>query len=196
MIRVTEFEGAFATLLPETYALLKTSNLVVHEKVAQVTLHGSRGLAGGCRPDSDIDVSLIVDLGVGSGSIDLELSLREVLETTLTQWRGPLRADVAVVFDVRGCGLDCFQHQNWDERLCAQGGVDCFGLYKRIDGQPGFMIHAGVQVKRMYPCLTIFRSRHFPGGGESQTRQHLAAAERARPEPQKQKVNDPQDQSQ
>jgi hypothetical protein len=55
--------------------------------------------------------------------------------------------------------LKCFDRTAWDEHLCPLGGVDCFGLYKIQKGFNGFVTNAGVQVKKMYPCLTIWR-RH------------------------------------
>jgi len=59
MIRITAFERELTRLLPETERLLRAANLSVHPRVTQVTLHGSRGL----RPDSDIDLSLLVRTG-------------------------------------------------------------------------------------------------------------------------------------
>lgn len=157
MIQVQEFEPRLSTLLPATYSLLMTANLTLHPAVRQVTLHGSRGLAGGYRPDSDIDLSLLVNTGAQAATPDLEPLLRDVLETTLNHWQGSVEADVAVIFDIRDCGLKCFEWSRWREQLCLQGGVDCFGLYKRQQGAYGFIEHAGIEVKRMYPCLTIFR---------------------------------------
>ncbi|HSM56973.1 MAG TPA: hypothetical protein VK879_12550 [Candidatus Sulfomarinibacteraceae bacterium] len=157
MIRVQEFERSLGALLPATYALLTAANFTVHEKVSRVTLHGSRGLAGGYRPDSDVDLSLLVDMGPWSAPSDLQPLLEEVLETTLSQWQSEVKADVAVVFDVRDCGLRCFEWSGWRQRLCIQGGADCFGLFKRQRGQYEFLRDAGVEVQRMYPCLLIFR---------------------------------------
>ena len=61
MVRLLDLEPSFATSLPETYALVMSSGLTVHSNIASVVLHGSRGLAGGYRPDSDIDLSLILN---------------------------------------------------------------------------------------------------------------------------------------
>ena len=44
---VSQFRPELATLLPQTYELLRTAHLTLHEAVCQVTLLGSRGLAGG-----------------------------------------------------------------------------------------------------------------------------------------------------
>ena len=66
--------------LTDTYALLQTANLVVHPAVSRIVLHGSCGLAGGAHPDSDIDLSLIVDLPAGLGAIELkQLMLRTLI---------------------------------------------------------------------------------------------------------------------
>jgi hypothetical protein len=154
MLKVNTFETSFARLLPETHALMRSANLTVHPLVRRITLHGSRGLAGGCRPDSDIDLSLIADLPPGA---DMEDPLRDVLETALNSWRAAVEPDLAVVFDIRGCGLSCFDRQAWDQQVCTQGGIDCFGLYKTQRGFHGLVVNAGIQVKLMYPCLRIWQ---------------------------------------
>ncbi len=158
-LKVENFETNFASLLPETHALMLSSNLTVHPLVRRIILHGSRGLAGGCRPDSDIDLSLVVDLPHGA---DLECQLREVLEIALDHWRASAEPDLAVVFDIRGCGLSCFDRRAWDERACTQGGIDCFGLYKTQKGFHGLVVNASIQVKLMYPCLKIWQRAPGP----------------------------------
>ena len=97
MIKVSNIEAQLEILLPETYTLIMSSNLTVHPGVSRVTLHGSRGLAGGFRLDSDIDLTLIVDAPCGP---DMESQLQDVLETTLNHWQGSIEPDLAVVFDV------------------------------------------------------------------------------------------------
>jgi hypothetical protein len=81
-------------------------------------------------------------------------------------WQATVEADLAVVFDTRQCGLRCFDQTTWNEQLCVNGGgagggaeigVDCFGLYKVQKGFNGILRNAGVQVKRMYPCLKIWQ---------------------------------------
>jgi hypothetical protein len=138
LILVTVFESQLASRLPATYHLLRTANLSVHPLVSRIILHGSRGLAGGCRPDSDIDLSLLVDTPAVPAQPGLETVLQEVVETTLHHWQASVEADLAVVFDTRPCGLRCFDQTTWNERLCANGGgaedgaedgVDCFGPY-------------------------------------------------------------------
>jgi hypothetical protein len=157
VINVVEFDSQLASSLPVTHTLLKSSNLVIHPAVLSVVLHGSRGLAGGYRPDSDIDLSLIVDIHQGDPISLLPTLLRDVAEMTLENWKGAIEADVAVVFDVRNCGLKCFEQTAWDDRICNLGGVDCFGLFKIQRGFDGFVTNAGVQVKRIYPCVKIWK---------------------------------------
>jgi hypothetical protein len=153
-LREDSLEPCLATLLPETYALLRSSNLTVHPLVSRVTLHGSRGLAGGYRPDSDIDLSLIVDVPQGP---NIERQLQDVLDTILSSWQAAVELDLAVVFDIRGCGLKCFDQHTGDAQTCRQSGTDCFGLYKTQKGFRGLVTNAGIQVKLMYPCLKIWQ---------------------------------------
>ncbi len=157
MVKVSEFEPQLAALLPATHALLSSANVTVHPDVSRIILHGSRGPAGGYRPDSDIDLSLIVETRPAMPESDLAKLLREVINTTLTYWQGSIQVDLAAIFDVQNCGLKCFDQGVWDELLCATGGVDCFGLYKIQKGYRGFVKNAGVQVKQMYPCLKIWQ---------------------------------------
>lgn len=156
MIRVANFESTLAAL-PATLELLMSSNLVVHPSVSRIILHGSRGLAGGYRPMSDIDLSLILDILPPSAQPNLESFLHEVLEITRTHWRPIIQPDLAIIFETAPCGLKCFDRTRWNQELCAIGGVDCFGLYKVGKGFNGFVTNAGVQVKRMYPCLKIWQ---------------------------------------
>lgn len=156
MISVANFESTLAAL-PATLELLMSSNLVVHPSVSRIILHGSRGLAGGYRPMSDIDLSLILDILPPSAQPNLESFLREVLEITRTHWRAIIQPDLAIIFETAPCGLKCFDQTQWNQELCTIGGVDCFGLYKIGKGFNGFVTNAGVQVKRMYPCLKIWQ---------------------------------------
>lgn len=151
-----DFEPLFVVSLPETYTLILSANLTVHADVSRVILHGSRGPAGGPRPDSDIDLSLIVDPPQGP---EVERQLQEVLETTLSHWQANIEPDLAVVFDVRKCALKCFDQSAWNEQTCQLGGVDCFGLYKTQKGFNGWVTDAGIQVKLMYPCLKIWQRK-------------------------------------
>lgn len=154
MMKSLSFEPLFAETLPETHALLASSNLALHPAVTRVTLHGSRGLAGGYRIDSDLDLSLLID---AHETQDPERQFQEVLETTLKHWQAEIELDLAVIFDIRNCKLACFEQRSWDRRFCRQGGIDCFGLYKIQKGFNGLVSNAGIQVKLMYPCLKIWQ---------------------------------------
>lgn len=160
-IKITEFERELAEVLPETYTLLKAANLTVHPAVTRITLEGSRGLAGRFRPDSDIDLTLIVDTRSLPESIrERGDFLRGVLLTTLKSWRGCVEADLAAVFDIHGCGLVCLEKTYYEVGACDCGGVDGFGLYKIQRGFNGFVHGQGIiQIKRMYPILTIWRNQ-------------------------------------
>jgi hypothetical protein len=125
---ITDVNGRVASLLPETWALLRSSNLTVHPRVFRIPRHGSRGLAGGFRPDSDIDLTLLVDTVGLSENSD---------------------------YDRLGCGLKCFEWESFDERSCENGGLDCFGFYKVQKGYPGFVEHAGVNVRKTNPLILV-----------------------------------------
>lgn len=139
--------------LPAAHALLASANLSVHPAVQRVILHGSRGPAGTYRPDSDIDLSLLID----PPPADEDDCLQAVFETTFQQWRAPVEPDLAVIFESRACGLVCFDIPQWDPAVCRLGGRDCFGLYKAQKGFHGRVTGAGVEVRRMYPCLKIWQ---------------------------------------
>jgi hypothetical protein len=153
---VQDFKPDLKTLLPETYALLTTANLVVHPLVSQIVLHGSRGLAGGWRRNSDVDLSLIADLQESQISESL---CNALARTTLDHWHSSIEVDLAVIFDRKKCGLRCFEQTTWKEEFCQLGGVDCFGIYKIQKGFHGFITNAGIQVRRMVPCLKIWQRR-------------------------------------
>jgi len=157
--RLTEFESRVATQLPETFALLQVCHLTIHPKVFRVTLHGSRGLAGGSRPESDIDLCLLVETEGISNKLELAGLIEEVLQTTLANWQGPVEADLAAVYDRNGCGLECFEWESYGEGFCSIGGKDCFGLYKVQKGFTGFVVNGGGQVRRMVPCLKIWERK-------------------------------------
>jgi hypothetical protein len=154
MIHITTFETAFGGSLPHIHKLLTVANLVVHPSVSQVVLHGSRGLAGGFRPDSDVDLSLIVDPPQRD---NFEQELNRVVRTTLDHWQAAIEIDLAVIFDIQDCNLRCFEQATWQERVCRLGGVDCFGLYKVQKGFQGIVTGAGIRVELMYPCITIWQ---------------------------------------
>ena len=157
MMTILDFAPGLAHALPETHALLRNANLVLHPCVSRVVLHGSRGLAGGCRPDSDIDLSLLVDIPTEIAPSALETLLQAAVEITRNSWKAVIEPDLAFIFETRACGLRCFEQAAWSEARCAIGGMDCFGLYKVQKGFDGFVVNAGIQVARMYPCLEIWR---------------------------------------
>lgn len=159
MVKILKFAFTFSQILPFTHALLQAANLVVHPSVARIVLHGSRGLAGGAHQDSDIDLSLIVDLPAELGAVELAAFLQIVFETTFNAWQADIEPDLAVIFATYPCALNCFEQTAWQAGLCALGGLDCFGLYKVQKGFSGLVTNAGIQVKRMYPCLEIWRRR-------------------------------------
>ena len=155
--RIVNFDPIFAEMLPETYAILRAANLTVHSYVSRIVLHGSRGLRGGFRPDSDLDLSLVVSIPSGIGESEIEPLLHTVYETTFNTWQSPIEPDLAIIFETCSCSLKCFEQTTWQETVCRLSGVDCFGLYKVQKGFNGLVTNAGIQVKRMYPCLQIWR---------------------------------------
>jgi hypothetical protein len=156
MTRVLVFESRFAALLPETHELLIFSNLVVHPAVSRIILHGSRGPARKHRPDSDIDLSLIVD--PAPAIPEREWYLEQVFNMTKLSWKGPVELDLAVVFDSHKCDLKCFDQVVWTNQFC-QLGMDCFGLYKVGKGFNGLVNNAGIDVQLMYPCIKIWQRK-------------------------------------
>jgi predicted nucleotidyltransferase len=155
----TSFLPEFTRTLPETCSLLLSANLVLHPGVSRVILHGSRGLAGKHRVDSDIDLSLIVDLQKDQRTQSL---FHEITRTTLDNWQSPIEVDLAIIYDLRNCKQKCFEQKNWDMDFCTIGGTDCFGLYKIQKGFNGFVTNAGIHVQRMYPCLKIWQREETP----------------------------------
>lgn len=157
-LNISSFLPELAASLPDTHRLLCSANLVVHPTVSRVVLHGSRGLAGSWRPDSDIDLSLIVEMP------DIQISqalFYDITRTTLDNWKSPIDVDLAVIYDLKKCRLKCFEQTNWQQDFCEIGGVDCFGIYKIQKGFHGFLAHAGIQTRLMYPCLMIWnRAEH------------------------------------
>ncbi len=155
---IERFEPAFTDSLPGTYSLLASGGLAAHPMVTRIVLHGSRGPAGNYRSDSDIDLSLLVEADNPLVlSQELAGRFQEVIESTLYKWNNPVELDLAVIFPIRPCGLRCFHATTHHPDLCPEGGLDCFGLYKIQKGFQGFVQNAGIQVSRMYPCITIWK---------------------------------------
>jgi len=159
-----EYNPVLQSRLPETYLLLRQGQLKVHPAVSRAVLHGSRGPLGGQKPDSDVDISLVVDVPLADRET-LAVLLQDVIDTSLREWRGPVELDLAAVFDNRGCGLTCFDVESWSgQKSCAKGGTDCFGLYKSQRGFRGFVENFGIQVRLMQPCLKIWERRPVASG--------------------------------
>ena len=155
-LEISDFKRELKDTLPETYRLLKEANLKVHPNVRRITLHGSRGPAGGNRDDSDIDLSLITDIdNTKLPEEELGHLLKSVLLTTLENNHCPVGLDLVVAFDRNGCGLSCFDVSNHDELRCEKEAKGCMGLYKIEKGFNGF-VPPIVQVSGMYPFITIW----------------------------------------
>jgi predicted nucleotidyltransferase len=61
----------------------------LHPAVERVVLSGSCGLDGRPRPDSDVDLSMVVARdALPAGEPEREQLLRSVLEATLSTWAG------------------------------------------------------------------------------------------------------------
>ena len=106
IIEISDFEQGFKDTLPETYRLLRSAGLKVHPNVRRITLHGSRGPAGGYHDDSDIDLCLITDfIDTSFSEGELDRLLKNVLLTTLENSICPVELDLAAAFDRNHCGL-------------------------------------------------------------------------------------------
>jgi predicted nucleotidyltransferase len=154
-IEITRYNTELAERLPKIHALLLNAGLHVHDAVERVTLHGSRGLRGGARPDSDIDLCLVVSDSALALALDRDALLRAVLVTTLNDWRSPIEPDLAAVFDRSRCGLRCLSATDLDRDLCANT-VDCMGVFKIQKGFDGYVRGPAVDCSKMYPLLTIW----------------------------------------
>lgn len=159
MVDVTQFESDFASALPQTCELLRRGHLVVDPRVKRIILHGSRGLRGGCRPDSDVDLTLVVDdSGVEEG-YEHEALMKAVLEETLQNWKGDVKLDVEAVFDLHGCRMPCLANPKVNTRKCPYKGIDCIGVYRMHGDRAGYVVRAGHQVDKMRPCILIWERK-------------------------------------
>lgn len=156
MIVISEFSPLLEQRLPETHALLRYGGLNLHDAVTRVTLHGSRSLRGRPRPDSDLDLSLVVEPSRLAMARDQAAFLRAVLTTTVQAWRGTIDLDLAAIFDKSDCGLRCLDHESFSPGVCVRD-VDCMGLFKIQKGFDGFVPGSLLDVKKMYPLITIWR---------------------------------------
>jgi hypothetical protein len=149
--------------LPETYRLLKAAKLKFHPRVKKVTLHGSRGPAGGYRDNSDLDLCLVTDIDTRILPVSqCGAILRAVLETTLESATGPVELDLAAIFDNLGCGLRCLSVTNYDALKCPEDHEGCMGVYKIQKGYNGF-VPPIIQVKKMFPYLPVWQRKQDKG---------------------------------
>jgi hypothetical protein len=159
MLHLTDFTPELQALLPETHALLVEAHFVVHPAVKAVVLGGSRGLRGGHRPDSDLDLTLLVggaDLPVEESA--RESTLRAILHTSLDQWRGLVELDTAVAFDHGASdGLRLFYARAYHQALMRDCGPDMFGMYKIQKGFTGYVPTAILDFRLVYPLLVIWQ---------------------------------------
>jgi len=154
----TVFVPELAQLLPESHALLQAARLVAHPAVERVVLTGSRGVGGAPRPNSDVDLSLVVArAALPADEPAREQLLRSVIETTLLAWRGSVECDLTAIYDERGCGLPCFSGRRDAPPACPQGGACRFGIYKQQKSFAGYVPWAIIELARVYPLLEIWR---------------------------------------
>lgn len=156
-IIVNNFEPIFISTLPDTFLILQSAHFVVHPSVGKIVLHGSRGLAGNYKSESDIDLSLIVEFDANDPWIERESDLEEIFATTFDHWRSLIEVDIALIFELHPCGLTCFSNSYWEKKNSCETITDCFGLYKNQKGFHGIITNAGIRVDRMYPCLKIWQ---------------------------------------
>ena len=137
--------------LIETEKLLKEGGLSIHPAVGKISLEGSRGLKGGFRDDSDIDISLILKKHIQVS----EKLCADVINHSLSRWQSDIELDLSVIFDKLKCGLKCFGVNEYKPELCNRG-TDCVGIYKIQKGFAGFIENMGLSIELMYPCLIIW----------------------------------------
>ena len=142
--------------LPETYRLLRASRIAVHPSVRKITLHGSRGPAGGFRPDSDIDLGIVTNVVTTEPEDEMAGSiLAEVLKTCLENSEFPVEADLAAIYDRKECGLRCYDANDYPQLICPKEETGCIGIYKIQKGFSGFVPPIS-EVKEAYPLITLW----------------------------------------
>lgn len=156
ILEITDFSPELRDVLLETYLLFKKSKLKVHPNVRRITLHGSRGPAGGYRNDSDIDLSLVTDIDdTKLSEVELSQLLKRVLQTSLENNHCPVELDMVAIFDRNNCGLSCFDVCNYNELQCKKETKGCMGIYKIQKGFNGFGPPV-ILISRMYPFIRIW----------------------------------------
>lgn len=158
MISINEFEFDFAQAFPDLCEVFKRVPLCVHEGVARVTLHGLRGAPGEIKDNSELDLRLLVDSDQYPDVRQEEELLKDMIYTTLAGWREKTKLDLTVVFDTRKCQLKCFGERSYNPTVCTGGGFNCFGIYKIQDGNPGFVLNSGTNIRYIYPCITVWNN--------------------------------------
>ncbi len=162
MTPITRYSPELDRLLPHTASLLKITRWQVHPGVLRVVLIGSRGLNGHPRPDSDIDLSLIVDPALlPAAEPEREQFLRAVIETTLESWHGPVELDTAAPFGSADA-LRMFSVRDYDAALVSACAPH-IGLYKLQKGFSGYVPPHMLDWQKLYPLLTIWE-RSMVGG--------------------------------
>ncbi|MGV8118789.1 MAG: hypothetical protein AB2L14_03390 [Candidatus Xenobiia bacterium LiM19] len=161
--RIESYSEAFTSGLPETAELLRRGGLSVHDSVGRISLHGTRGLKRGYRPDSDIDLTLILKDGTleGKSLQEQDALFLEITKATLESWKGSVELDLALAFDKGGCRLLCFEENHFNRELCANH-TDCFGLFKIQKGFSGRVPDCGIDTALMYPAIIIWRIEAVP----------------------------------
>ncbi|MBK9745940.1 MAG: nucleotidyltransferase domain-containing protein [Chloroflexi bacterium] len=155
MTPITRYSPQLDRLLPQTAALLKITRWQVHPGVLRVVLIGSRGLDGHPRPDSDIDLSLIVDPAMlPPAEPEREQFLRAVIETTLNSWQSPVEVDVAAPFGSPDA-LRMFSVRDYNAALVSTCAPQ-IGLYKLQKGFSGYVPAEMLDWRKVYPLLTIW----------------------------------------
>jgi len=159
-IEILEFNLELKARLPDTYRLLKAAKLRVHPRVKKITLHGSRGLSGKPRVDSDLDLCLVTDIDVRIlPEAQSGLLLRKVLLTTLETARCKVELDLAAAFDHMGCGLHCLNAAEFEKIKCRTRQDGCMGIYKIQKGFNGF-IPPITKVEKMFPFMAIWQREY------------------------------------
>jgi hypothetical protein len=163
MIHITRFNPDFSIKLAETCKLIGSSNFIVHESVEKVTLHGSHGISGHARIDSDLDLALVVPNILPAA--DIAILLHSVIMTTINNWHGNVELDLAAIFDKSGCGLKCLNNQFFVPELCKKT-IDCMGIYKIQRGFHGFVEGPEIDCSKMYPLITIWSKEIQEAAGQ------------------------------
>jgi len=152
----TQLREECRRLLPDTYEVLRLSNLTVHDAVYRVVLSGSRGIKGGWTLSSDIDLTLLVDSNSLGDAMDKRVLLDDVVELTLSNWESKVDIDTAAVFDKCACRLICFERNEYTNGFCHLERPDCLGIYKTQKGFHGMVPNMGLQISNIYPILTVW----------------------------------------